>query len=419
MLAKSPFRRVRQPVSGLRRALASLLLLTCACQAIQLPLPATPAPTTSLPTPAPVAQAPSIASGDAAASDDGLLTALYERAAPAVVAVSVYAAPGDHAGQKRGSGFLMDAAGHVVTNAHVIRDAARLEVVFHDGRIAPAALRGADGYSDLALLQVDAAAVAGIDPLALADSDALRPGQRAVVIGNPFGLNNSMTQGIISATGRQLPPALLGEAGLPQGFSNPAVLQLDARIGPGNSGGPVLNARGEVIGVATAIRSAGGAFQGVGFAVPANTLRRVAPELIERGSVRYAWLGIATQREEDGFGVAALVEDLGLTTNRGVLIDRVHRGSPAQLAGLRGGAERVMLRGVEVCAGGDVIVAIDGHFVDNLDELLAWLVSYGHPGDEVTLLVVRGEETLELPLALGARPRPGDGLPPADCPDGP
>ncbi len=407
-------------MSGLRRALTSLLLLTCACQAIQLPLPASPTPALFQPIPAPVADAPlPAARGDAFVADDGLLTALYERVAPAVVAISVYAGPDDVAGQKRGSGFLMDATGHIATNAHVIRDAARLEVVFHDGRIAPATLRGADGYSDLALLQVDAAAVAGLSPLALADSDALRPGQRVIVIGNPFGLNNSMTQGIISATGRQLPPATLGEAGLPPGFSNPAVLQLDARISPGNSGGPVLNTHGEVIGVATAIRSAGGAYQGVGFATPANTLRRVAPELIERGSVRYAWLGISTQREEDGFSVAALVEALGLTSNRGVLIDRVHRDSPAQLAGLRGGAERVMLRGVEVCAGGDIIVAINGHFVNNLDELLAWLVSYGHPGDEVTLLVVRGEETLELPLALGARPRPGDDLPPADCPDGP
>ena len=347
------------------------------------------------------------------------MTALYERVTPAVVAIAVYAAPGDTMGQRRGSGFLIDAMGQVVTNAHVIRDAARLEVVFHDGRIAPATLRGADGSSDLALLQVDAAAVAGLRPMALADSDALRPGQPVVIIGNPFGLSNSMTRGIISATGRQLPPALLGEAGLPQGFSNPAILQLDARISPGYSGGPVLNTSGEVIGVASAIRSASGAFQGVGFAVPANTLRRVAPELIERGSVRYAWLGISTQREEDGFSVAALVGPLGLTTNKGVLVDRVHRDSPAQLAGLRGGSERVMLRGVEVCAGGDIIVAIDGHFVNNLDELLAWLVSYGHPGDEVTLLVVRGEETLELPLSLGARPRPGDGLAPADCPDDP
>ncbi len=406
-------------MSGLRRALIALLLLTCACQAIKLPLPASPAPTRSLPTRSPLADAlfPA-ARSDGTVTEDNLLTALYQRVAPAVVAISVFADPGDVAGQKRGSGFLIDDPGHVVTNAHVIRDAARIELVFHDGRIAPASLRGADGYSDLALLQVDAAHVAGLTPLALADSDALRPGQRIIVIGNPFGLSNSIAQGIIGATGRQLPPALLTDADLPPDFSNPAVLQLDVRINPGDSGGPVLNLRGEVVGVTTAIRSVNDAFQGPGFAVPANTLRRVAPELIERGSVRYAWLGISTLREEDGFSVAALVDALGLTTNKGVLVDRVHDASPAQLAGLRGGSERVMLRGVEVCAGGDIIVAINGYFVKNLDELLAWLVSYGHPGDEVTLLVVRGAETLEMPLALGARPRPGDGLPPAECPDG-
>ena len=186
---------------------------------------------------------------------------------------------------------------------------------------------------------------------------------------------------------------------------------MDAAINVGSSGGPLLNSRGEVIGVITAIRSASGVFQGVGFAIPANTLRRVAPELIENGRVSYAWLGISTLREEDGFSVAALVEALSLTANQGVLVDRVSTDSPAQLAGLRGGSRLLTLRGVEVCAGGDIIVAINGHFVNNLDELLAWLVSYGKPGDEVTLLVVRGDETLELPLALGSRPRDGDEAP--------
>lgn len=394
-------------MSGLRRALVCLLLATCACQAVEAPRPASPAPILPAPTDAPLSDAAS-ALRDSADADHHLLEELYRRVTPAVVAVTVYAAADDDAGQARGSGFLIDDAGRVATNAHVIRDAARIELVFHDGRMAPARLLGADVASDLALLQVDAAAVAGLTPLRLADSDDVRPGQRAIVIGNPFGLNHSMTQGIVSATGRQLPPALLTSAGLPPDFSNPAIIQVDASINPGTSGGPLLNSRGEVIGVATAIHSAGSAFQGVGFAVPSNTLRRVTPELIEKGSVRYAWLGISTLREEDGFSVAALVADLGLTANKGVLVDRVHVGSPAHRAGLRGGSQLRALRGVEVCAGGDIIVAVDGHFVNNLDELLAWLVSHGHPGDEVTLLVVRDGETLELPLSLGARPRPGE-----------
>ena len=408
-------------MSGLRRALTSLLLLTCACQAIQLPLPATPAPSPSRPTPATLADAPlSDARGDAAVADDGLLTALYERVTPAVVAIAVYAArkatPWDKGAVPASSSTPWATSSPTRTSSATPPASRSCSTTAASPRRPCAAPMAAAIWP---CCRSTPPPSPGCAPLALADSDAQRPGQPVVIIGNPFGLSNSMTRGIISATGRQLPPALLGDAGLPQGFSNPAILQLDARISPGYSGGPVLNTSGEVIGVASAIRSASGAFQGVGFAVPANTLRRVAPELIERGSVRYAWLGISTQREEDGFSVAALVEPLGLTTNKGVLVDRVHRDSPAQLAGLRGGSERVMLRGVEICAGGDIIVAIDGHFVNNLDELLAWLVSYGHPGDEVTLLVVRGEETLELPLSLGARPRPGDGLAPADCPDDP
>ncbi len=413
MLARFRFR----PVSGLRRALAGLLLATCACQAIGFPQSASPAPALSLPTRTPGADdAPPAALSDVIGAEERLLADIYQRVAPAVVAIIARGRDGDDSLRGQGSGFLIDEAGRIVTNAHVIHGAAEFEVRFHDGRSAPAALLGADGYSDLALLQVDGRHVAGLAPLPLADSDAVTPGQRAIVIGNPFGLNSSMTLGIVSATGRQLPPALLPQSGLPPDFSNPAIIQVDAAISPGNSGGPVLNARGEVIGVATAIRSAGGDFQGVGLAIPANTLRRVAPELAADGQVRYAWLGISSLREEDGFALPALVTALGLTANKGVLVDRVTPGSPAHRAGLQGGLEPVTLRGVEVCAGGDIIVAINGHFVDNLDELLAWLVSYGHPGDEVTLLVVRGEETLEVPLALGARPRAGDELAPAECP---
>lgn len=403
-------------MSGRRRALALLLLCATACQLAVAPQSPGSAPAQSLPTITPEQPAAPLPQDllDDADAEDLLLARLYERVAPAVVAIRATAAQGDDPTQGRGSGFLLDDAGHIVTNAHVIQGATDIEVVFHDGRIAAASLRGADAFSDLAVLQVGEAA-AGLTPLPLADSQTLRPGQRALVIGNPFGLNSSMSQGIISATGRRLPPLQLTAADLPPGAGNPTIIQVDANIHPGSSGGPLLNARGEVIGVVTAIRSTGDAFQGVGFAVPANTLRRVAPELIRDGRVRYAWLGISTLREEDGFSVAALAAPLGLSVTRGVLVDRVSADSPAQRAGLRGGSQRITLRGVEVCAGGDVIVAINGHFVSNLDELLAWLVSYARPGDEVTLLIVRGAETLELPLALGALPAAG--APPPTCPE--
>lgn len=403
-------------MSGLHRGLVVLLLATAACQSLLLPLPESTATTLTLPTATLPATAAPVQQAliDAADAEYLLLGELYERVAPAVVAINAADSYGDDPGQGRGSGFLIDDAGHIVTNAHVVFGASNIEVTLHDGRIVKATLRGADAFSDLAVLHVGEAA-AGLTPLLLADSDAVRVGQRAVVIGNPFGLNSSMTQGIISATGRQLPPLHLLDADLPPGFSNPAIIQVDAAINVGSSGGPLLNSRGEVIGVATAIRSASGVFQGVGFAIPANSLRRVAPELIKNGRVSYAWLGISTLREEDGFSVAALVEPLGLTANQGVLVDRVSAESPAQLAGLRGGSRLLTLRGIEICVGGDIIVAINGTFVNNLDELLAWLVSYGKPGDEVTLLVVRGDETLELPLALGARPRDGDAAMPPEC----
>ncbi len=401
-------------MSHVRRGLVALLLAASACQSIVTPLPTSTPARLTLPTGVPVTDAPlQQALIDAADAEYRLLSELYERVAPAVVAITA-GSQGNDPTQERGSGFLIDDAGHIVTNAHVVRGASRIEVTLHDGRIVKATLRGADAFSDLAVLHIGEAAE-GVAPLALADSDAVRVGERAIAIGNPFGLNSSMTQGIISATGRQLPPLHLLDDGLPPGFSNPAILQVDALINVGSSGGPLLNTRGEVIGVTTAIRSAGNAFQGVGFAIPANTLRRVAPELIQDGRVSYAWLGISTLREEDGFNVAALAEPLGLTANKGVLVDRVSTGSPAQLAGLHGGSQLVTHRRVEVCAGGDIIVAINGHFVNNLDELLAWLVSYGRPGDQVILLVVRGEETLELPLVPGARPRDGDESAPPEC----
>src|SRR5690606_20958921 len=191
---------------------------------------------------------------------------------------------------------------------------------------------------------------------------------------------------------------------LPAGFSNPSIIQVDTDINPGNSGGPLLNSRGEVIGINTAIRTESGVFQGVGFAIPANTVRRVVPELISDGRVNYAWIGISTLLEDDGFGVAALAEPLNLPVEAGVLIDRVTVGSPADKAGLRGGQRRDQVRGASICAGGDIIIAINDQFVRNLDELVAYLVVNSRPGDVVNLLIVRDGETFEVPLALEARP---------------
>lgn len=356
---------------------------------------------------------------DAADAEFLVLTNIYERLAPSVVNIDVVVST-PHPGlgdQSSGSGFIYDDAGHIITNAHVVQDAEEVRVTFNDGYIAAAEVLGVDAYSDLAVLKVDTDP-ARLRSVTIGDSDQARVGQRAIAIGNPFGLASSMTVGIISGLGRQLPSAQLLDAADLSLFRNPSIIQVDTDINPGNSGGPLLNSRGEVIGVNTAISTDSGTFQGVGFAVPTRTLQRVVPELIESGHVNYAWIGISSLSAEDGYGVAALAEPLDLPVTAGVLIDTVSPNSPASKAGLQGGTRPVMIRGVPVCTGGDIIVAVDGRYIQNMDELLAYLVANGRPGDTLDLLVVRAEETFEIPLVLEARPQSSTvadcGEPPAE-----
>lgn len=342
---------------------------------------------------------------DRADAEHLLLTNIYERVAPSVVNIEVVVTTphpglGDTAS---GSGFVLDTAGHIITNAHVVNDSTAIRVTFNDGFVADAEIVGVDTYSDIAVVKVETDAVR-LHPVTFGDSALVRVGDRAIAIGNPFGLASSMTVGIVSGVGRQLPSAQLIDLNATGGFNNPSIIQVDTQINPGNSGGPLLNSHGEVIGVNTAISTDSGTFQGVGFAVPARTVQRVVPELIEKGHVEYAWLGISTLSAEDGFSVASLAEPLSLPVNAGVLIDTVTPDSPADKAGLRGGSRSVIIRDENVCAGGDIIVAINGTYVSTMDELVAYLVMNGKPGDTVNLLIVRGDETFEVPLVLEPRP---------------
>jgi S1-C subfamily serine protease len=215
-----------------------------------------------------------------------LLSNIYERSSPSVVNIEVVVAIG---GQRslldlgRGSGFIYDRNGHIVTSAHIVNMADEIRVTFEDGYVTEAELIGTDIFSDLAVLSVDVPTTRLL-PLELADSDLVRVGQRAIAIGNPFGLSSSMTVGIISGVGRQLRSAELIDGTVIPGFQNPRIIQVDTDINPGNSGGPLLNSYGQVIGVNTAIRTESGVFEGVGFAVPSNTVRRVIPELIDQGA---------------------------------------------------------------------------------------------------------------------------------------
>jgi 2-alkenal reductase len=276
-------------------------------------------------------------------------------------------------------------------------------VTFNNGYIVDAQLVGADSYSDLAVIRVDTDA-SRLQPLPLGDSDTVRVGQRAIAIGNPFGLNSSMSAGIVSGLGRTLDSAALIDADAVAYFNNPSIIQTDTPINPGNSGGPLLNSQGEVIGVTTAIRSENGVFQGVGFAVPTNTVRRVVPELIENGTVNYAWLGINVASEREGLGVAAVAEVLDLPVEEGVLVQAVTIDSPADEAGLRGGTRTISVRDKEVCAGGDIIVAIDDTYVSNMDALLNYMVVNTSPGDTIMLRIIRDEQTFDVPVTLAARP---------------
>jgi S1-C subfamily serine protease len=350
-----------------------------------------------------------------------LLTNVYERVAPSVVNIEAVIPAtnstfqedfGD--GTAKASGFVYDLNGHIVTNAHVVSDASSVIVTFNDGYVAEAEVVGVDVFSDVAVIKVNVE-VSHLRPVTFSDSDMVKIGERAIAIGNPFGLNSSMTVGIISGLGRQLPSAELISNDVTPGFNNPSIIQVDTDINPGNSGGPLLNSRGEVIGINTAIRTESGVFSGVGFAVPARTVQRVVPELIEKGRMDYGWLGITSLAAEEGLGVAALAEPLSLPVREGVLIDTVVPDSPAAKAGLQGGNSPTLVRGTSVCAGGDIIVAVNDVFVKDMDELLSYIILNTKPGDTIMLLVIRGAETFELPLAL--EPRPNNAAPVyANCP---
>ena len=334
-----------------------------------------------------------------------LLTNIYERTTPSVVNIEGEIPNSDTltSDLTRGSGFIYDSDGHIITNAHVANNARSIRVTFNDGYVTNARLVGLDTFSDLAVLKVETASERLI-PLVLGNSHTVKVGQRAIAIGNPFGLNSSMTVGIVSGVGRTLRSAELIDATVMPGFDNPSIIQIDTPINPGNSGGPLLNSYGVVVGVNTAIRSDSGVFQGVGFAVPADTVRRVVPEIIETGRVEYPWMGISVMPEDNGFGVAGLTEPLGLPVNRGVLLRGITQGSPADLAGLRGGQSITEVRGTLVCSGGDIIVAVNDYYIENMDDLVSYLVLNARPDDTVNLIIIRGNDTFEVPLTLQSRP---------------
>jgi 2-alkenal reductase len=320
-------------------------------------------------------------------AEEQLLIDLYERVSPSVVHIAV--TTGLPGGGGAGSGFVLDTEGHIVTNNHVVEDAERIVVRFADDTTADAEVVGTDPDSDLAVIQVDVAAGL-LKTVALGDSDTLRVGQRAIAIGNPFGFEQTMTTGIVSALGRVVRQE--------SGFSLPQLVQTDAAINPGNSGGPLLDSRGRVIGVNTLIFSRSGSNSGVGFAVPVNTVKRVVPSLIASGRYADPWLGIT------GMSVTPLLaEVLDLPVEQGVLVQAVVEDGPADKAGLEESDREVEFEGGLLGAGGDVIVAIDDVAVRDMDELIVYL-SDASVGQTVTLTVLRDGEEQTVEVTLEERP---------------
>jgi 2-alkenal reductase len=331
---------------------------------------------------------------------DQLLANIYERADPGVVNIDV-SGGADLTEFGSGSGFVIDQDGHIVTNNHVVDGADEIDVTFWDGSVATAKLVGADPYSDLALIKVTVEP-AKLVPLSLGDSDRVRVGQRVIAIGNPFGLVGTMTVGIVSGKGRTLPADVSTNSG--NSFSNPDIIQTDAAINPGNSGGPLLNSAGEVIGVNSAIRTDGTnrANSGVGFAVPSNTVKRVMQQLQEKGRVSYPYLGVSI---DSHFTTGELASALKLPVTKGVVIASVVGGGPAERAGLKGGDQQITVRGIPVRVGGDIIIAIDNDAITSFDEMIAYLAARKQVGQTVTVTIMRGTETLQVPVTLDERPR--------------
>jgi S1-C subfamily serine protease len=347
-----------------------------------------------------LAAAPLTAAASNSENGGPTVNEIYRKDSPGVVLVestqSPEAAPLDPFGEQgggtaTGSGFVIDDDGHIVTNAHVVDGAESVEVTLGEGGESfDAEVVGEDPSTDIAVLQVDAPS-GQLHPLALGDSESVEVGDPVVAIGNPFGLDRTVTAGIVSAVQREI--------SAPNGFVIRDAIQTDAPINPGNSGGPLLDAAGRVIGVNSQIEASGGNGNvGIGFAVPIDTTREVAQQLISGGEVQHAFLGISgTDLTPE------IAQVLNLDRDEGALVQSVVPDSPADKAGIEVGEAEATIGGQPLRAGGDVIVAVDGKSVDEMSDVIA-AVDSKQPGDELELTVLRGGDEHTVTVTLGDRP---------------
>ena len=304
--------------------------------------------------------------------------------------IIINGSPLESESSRLGSGFVYDTSGRIITNNHVVEGSDNVDVRFIDGNIYTAKVVGTDKFNDIAVLQItDDIKDESLVPLPLANSDDLEVGQQIVAIGNPFGLSDTMTTGIISQVGRLLPNR---EAG----YTISGVIQTDTAINPGNSGGPMLNLSGQVIGINTAIQSTTGEFSGIGFAVPSNTIKRVVPALIEKGHYDNPWLGVSgTTLTPD------ISKQLGLEKNyHGVVITTVVEDGPAQKAGIK----EAVYNAERKLRGADVIIALDGKGIKDIDDLILYISQNKSVGDNLSLKINRDGKIIEITAQLGTRP---------------
>jgi S1-C subfamily serine protease len=339
----------------------------------------------------------------ASGGGDGGLTPreIYKRDAPGVVFVRAevvqsapspfdFGFPQQQQGEATGSGFVIDRTGRILTNAHVVAGATKVTVQFADKQVVDAQILGRDESTDLAVLKAD---VSGHDltPLVLGSSDGIQVGDPTIAIGNPFGLERTLTTGVVSATKRTIRA--------PNGFEIDGVIQTDAAINPGNSGGPLLDAAGRVIGINSQIATggSGNGSVGIGFAVPIDTAKRLLPELERNGRVDRGFLGV------DSLTIDKSLSDLNLPTDQGALIQTVSPGSPADKAGIRGGDIVAQMGGDEIRLGGDIVTSVDGKRIRTSDDL-ANAVAGRKQGDKVTIGLLRDGAKMSVEVTLAARP---------------
>src|SRR3954454_6219917 len=349
-----------------------------------------------------VQQAP-LRGQDTSNSSDGGLTPrdIYKRAAPGVVFIRAqvvqqtqspfdFGFPQQQRGEATGSGFVIDRTGTILTNAHVVAGATKVTVQFADRHVVEAKVLGRDESTDLAVLKVRDAKSSELDPLALGESQGVQVGDPTIAIGNPFGLERTLTTGVVSATKRTIQA--------PNGFEIDGVIQTDAAINPGNSGGPLLDATGRVIGINSQIETGGngGGNVGIGFAIPIDTAKRIVPELKKEGSIDRGFLGVQTVT------VDKTLQSLSLPVDHGALVQTVTPGSPAAAAGIRGGDIGAQIGGQAIRLGGDIITAVGGHTVRTKDDL-ANTVARHKKGDKVKVELLRDGHEVTIEVELAAR----------------